>query len=433
MALAMVKPTERVTGAAMDRPLPKKRPNYLPLSLGGLALVAAIATIAWLTPRGLSVSESELRISAVQQGMFRDDALVRARAAPLRTVMLDALEMGRVEEVLVNDGALVNKGELLFRLSNPQLRLNLVAREAERTQQISNLSNMRVEMETRQSDHERRLLDLTFAVSQARRLRARYASLRPSGYISESTFEDSEDKLSQLEQTLTDENARFATEMRVKREAIRQMQQAIAQLDSGLQVVNESIQELAVRAPIAGRLTDFQLQVGEIVEPEQHIGRIDDPSRFKLLADVDEYYLGRVSVGEKGRATADGREYGVAVTRVFPQVTDGRFSIELLFTEEAPTAAMSPGESVETRISLGETTPALILPNDAFLNDGGGAWVFVVSGDGRSAERRTIRIGRRNNSQVEVPGGLAAGERVIVSSYAGFGTAKRLQISRRGS
>jgi HlyD family secretion protein len=432
MALAIVKSTGCVTGAAMDRPLPKKRPNYLPLSLGGIGLVAAIATAAWLVPRGLNVSESELRIATVQQGMFRDDALVRARAAPLHTIILDALETGRVEEVLVNDGALVNKGDLLFRLSNPQLRLNLVAREAERTQQISNLSNMRVEMETRQSDHQRRLLDLTFALSQARRLHARYASLRPSGYISASTFEDSEDKLSQQEQALTDENARFAIEMRVKRQAIRQMRQAIAQLDSGLQVVNESIEELAVRAPIAGRLTDFQLQVGEIVEPEQHIGRIDDPSRFKLLAEVDEYFLGRVSVGEKGRATADGREYDVAVTRVFPQVTDGRFSIELLFNHAAP-MAMSPGESVETRLSLGETTPALILPNDAFLNDGGGAWVFVVSRDGRSAERRTIRIGRRNNSQVEVPGGVAAGERVIVSSYAAFGNARRLQIARQGS
>lgn len=432
MALATAKPSDRVTGAAMDRPLPRKRPNYLLLSVGGVGLVVAIAAIAWLVPRGLNVSESDLRTATAEKGMFRDDALVRARAAALHTVMLDVLETGRVEEVLVNDGALVNKGDLLFRLFNPQLRLNLVAREAERTQQISNLSNMRVEMETRQSDHERRLLDLNFAVSQARRLHARYASLRPSGYISASTFEDSEDKLSQLEQTVTDENTRFATEMRVKREAIRQMQQAIAHLDSGLQVVNESIQELAVRAPIAGRLTDFQLQVGEIVEPEQHIGRIDDPSRFKLLADVDEYYLGRVSVDERGRAIVDGVEYEVAVTRVFPQVTDGRFSIELLFTEEAPTA-MSPGESVETRISLGQTRPALILPNDAFLTDGGGAWVFVVSRDGRSAERRTVHFGRRNNSQVEVAGGLAEGERVIVSSYAAFGGAKRLQISGQGS
>ena len=180
---------------------------------------------------------------------------------------------------------------------------------------------------------------------------------------------------------------------------------------------------------MGGRLTDFQLQVGAIVEPEQHIGRIDDPDRFKLLAGVDEFYLGRVSAGERGRATADGHEYDVVVSRVFPQVTDGRFSVELLFTGEAP-AEMSPGESVETRVTLGRTTPALILPNDGYLNDSGGTWVFAVARDGKSAERRDIRIGRRNNSQVEVIGGLAAGERVIVSSYSAFGKAKRLQISR---
>jgi HlyD family secretion protein len=413
----------------MDRPLPNKRTNYLPMVFGALALVGTIAAIAALLPRGLSVSEGELRIATVQQGLFRDDVLMRATAGPLHTVMLDALETGRVEEVVVSDGTVVNKGDLLFRLSNPQLRLNLVAREADRTQQVSNLSNMRVAMETSQSDHERRILDLTFAVAQARRLHARYVSLRDSGYISASMFEDSEDKLNQEEQALTDENTRFAIEMRIKRDAIRQMQQAIAQLDSGLQVVNESIQALAVRAPMAGRLTDFQLQVGEIVEPEQHIGRIDDPDRFKLLADVDEFYLGRVSAGERGRATADGHEYDVVVSRVFPQVTGGRFSIELLFTREAP-AEMSPGESVETRVTLGRTTPALILPNDAYLNDSGGTWVFAVAGDGKRAERRDIRIGRRNNSQAELIGGLAAGERVIVSSYSAFGKAKRLQISQ---
>lgn len=429
MTFALLKPAPRVTGAAMDRPLPKKSPRYLALLVGGLALAGGLVTIAELLPRGLHVSRSELRIATVRRGMFRDDVLVRASAAPLHTVMLDTLESGRVEEVLAKDGAPVRKGDLLYRLSNPQLSLNLVAREADRTQQISNLANMRVAMETSRSEHDRRLLDLTFAVAQARRLQARYAALQRSGYISASMFEDSEDRLEQQEQALAEEKARFAIEMQTKLDAINKMQQAIAQLDLGLRVVNESIQALAVRAPIAGRLTDFQLQVGEIVEPDQHIGRIDDPSRFKLLADVDEFYLGRVSAGEKGRVSADGREYDVAVDRVFPQVTDGRFSVELLFTGEAP-VEMSPGESVETRIALGETTSALLLPNDAFLNDSDGTWVFVVARDSQGAERRTIRIARRNNSQVEVAAGLAAGERVIVSSYAAFGKATRLQISR---
>lgn len=428
MAFALLKPAQRVTGAAMDRPLPKRSPKYLALLFGGLALAGGLVTIAELVPRGLQVSRSELRIGTVQRGVFRDDVVVRASAAPLHTVMLDTLESGRVEEVLAKDGALVRKGDLLYRLSNPQLSLNLVAREADRTQQISNLATMRVAMETSRSEHDRRLLDLAFAVAQARRLQARYAALQQSGYISASMFEDSQDRLEQQEQALADEKARFAIETKTKRDAINKMQQAIAQLDVGLRVVNESIQALAVRAPIAGRLTDFQLQVGEIVEPDQHIGRIDDPTRFKLLADVDEFYLGRLSAGEKGRVSADGREYDVVVDRVFPQVTDGRFSAELLFTGKAP-VEMSPGESVETRIALGETTPALLLPNDAFLNDSDGTWVFVVARDGKGAERRPIRIARRNNSQVQVAAGLAAGERVIVSSYAAFGETTRLQIS----
>src|SRR5882757_4397116 len=233
MALAMVKTMERVTGAAMDRPLPRKRPNYISLLLGAVALAAAIATLAWLVPRGLSVSESELRIATVQQGMFHDDALVRARAAPLHTVMLDTLETGRVEEVLVNDGALLAKGALLFRLSNPQLRLNLVAREAERAQQISNLSTLRVSIETSQTDHQRRMLDLDFALGQAERLYTRNASLMKTGVISVAAFEESQDRLEQQRQALEGEKTRHVIEMRIKRDGVRQMEQAIGQLDDG--------------------------------------------------------------------------------------------------------------------------------------------------------------------------------------------------------
>jgi HlyD family secretion protein len=207
------------------------------------------------------------------------------------------------------------------------------------------------------------------------------------------------------------------------------MEQAIEQLDAGLKVMNESIEGLAVRAPIAGRLTDFRLQLGEIVKPDQHIGRIDDPTQFELVAEIDEYYLGSVSAGKKGSVNANGRDYAVEISRVFPQIKDGRFSIQLLFTDEAP-SGLSPGQSAETRITLGETSPGIILPNDAFLNDTGGTWLFVLALDGRSAERRAIRVGRRNNSQVQVDSGLAPGERVIVSTYAAYGRAERLQIAR---
>jgi HlyD family secretion protein len=374
------------------------------------------------------VAEGDIRVATVKQGMFHDDVVVRSTAEPLHTIMLDALESGRVEEVLVNDGALVAKDALLFRLSNPQLRLNLVAREADRAQQIANLSILRVSIETSQTEHQRRMLDLKFALTQAEKQYTRNASLAKAGVIAVVALEESQDRLAQQRQALEDEKTRAVIEMRIKRDGVRQMEQAIDQLDAGLKVVNESIEALAVRAPIAGRLTDFRLQLGEIVKSEQRIGRIDDPSQFKLKAQIDEYFLGSILTGKKGSVNVNGRDYAVEVSRVFPQITDGRFLIESLFTGEAP-PEMNPGQSAETRITLGGTSPGLILPNDAFLNDTGGAWAFVLAPDGSSAERRTIRVGRRNNSQVEVASGLVPGERVIVSTYARFGKAERLQFA----
>jgi HlyD family secretion protein len=419
----------RVTGAAMDRPLPKQRPKYAVVAIVAALLLGGIAAVSRLIPHGLRVAEGDILVATVQRGMFRNDVVVRSTAAPLHTIMLDALESGRVEEVLVNDGALVAKDALLFRLSNPQLRLNLVAREADRAQQISNLSALRVSIETSWTEHQRRMLDLNFALTQAEKQFTRNASLAKTGVIPVVALEESQDRLAQQRQALEDEKTRSVIEMRIKRDGVRQMEQAVEQLNAGLKVVNDAIEGLAVRAPIAGRLTDFRLQLGEIVKSEQRIGRIDDPTQFKLTAQLDEYYLGGVMTGKKGSVNVIGRDYPVEVSRVFPQITDGRFLIELLFTGEAP-PEMNPGQSAETRITLGGTSPGLILPNDAFLNDTGGAWAFVLAGDARSAERREIRVGRRNNSQVEVASGLAPGERVIVSTYAQFGKAERLQIAK---
>ena len=419
---------QRPTGAAMDQPLPRRRARRATLALGIGATLLALATLVWqLMPRGLQVPLTEARIATVTRGMFRDEVALRATAAPLNSVMLDAVESGRVEEVLARDGAVVQRGDILFRLSNPQRRLELLAREAEHAQQISNLASLRVSLEASRAERQRRSADLGFALMQAQKKHARNLALAQKGFVSAAALEDSADHLAQQRHALDTEIAGAQTEAAIQRDAVRQMEQAIARVEAGIRLVNATVDALAVRAPVAGRLTDFRLQVGATVKPDQHLGRIDDVARFKLSAQVDEYYLNRVAIGRHGIATINGRTYSLSVSRIYPQIDEGRFTAELAFEQGQP-ETLHPGQSVEVSVTLGGSTEGLLLPDDAFLNDTGGAWAFVLNRHGTLAERRQIRTGRRSNRHVEVLSGLVAGERVIVSSYARYGKAGRLQF-----
>jgi HlyD family secretion protein len=412
----------------MDQPLPPRPGRRLRLALAAFAAVAVIAAGAsLLMPRGLLVSSAGLRIASAERGMFRDDMALRVVASPLQSVVLDAVESGRVEEVPVLDGAVVAQGDALFRLSNPQRRLELLQREAEHAQQISNLANLRVNMEAARAGRQRRIADMEFALAQAEKQHARARALAAQGYVSAAAQEESADRVEQQRRLLANERSNNTLEAATQAEAVRQMEAATARLEAGLKLVHAAIDALVVRAPAAGRLTDFRLKVGETVVPGQHIGRIDDQARFKLEALVDEFYLPRLVLGRQGSAEIDGRSYETAVTRIYPQVKDGRFAIELSFAGNAA-PPLSPGQAVEATITLGGAQPALLLPNEAFVNDSAGAWAYVLEADGKGAARRALRLGRRNNTQVEVVAGLQPGERVIVSGYARFGTASYLQF-----
>ncbi|QKY12161.1 biotin/lipoyl-binding protein (plasmid) [Janthinobacterium lividum] len=414
----------------MDIVVPLRRGRRVLLVSAAILAVVVAAMFLWRwVPHGLQVKASELRIATVARGMFLDDLAVRATVEPLKSVMLDSVESGRVEEVFIQDGVVVNKGQLLFRLSNPQRNLELLARQAEYAQQISNLSNLRVSLGTGDSDYQRRLSDLEFNLEQAVKTHLRNVQLKQKGFISDVSLDESADKRAQLQQLVEMEKVNRSAEIKVKHDAIMQMERALAGLRSGLALVQSTVDALAVRAPTAGRLTGFRLQLGETVKVDQHIGRIDDPALFKLTAQVDEFYLNRVTVGRRGSVQNGGQSYVVSVSTVYPQIKEGRFTAELVFVDGQP-AGLSPGQSIDAQISLGESVPALLLPNAAFINDSGGAWIYVLAKDGGTAERRPIKTGRRTSKQIEVLSGLAAGDRVIISSYASFGNLPKLQLNQ---
>jgi HlyD family secretion protein len=266
-------------------------------------------------------------------------------------------------------------------------------------------------------------------LDQARKQHQRNTRLAAQGFISSVALEESADKLEQQQRQLVNEQRASNTEDKVRSAAAQQLESAIDGLNSGLKLVSGTVDALAVRAPVEGRLTNFRLQVGESIATGKNIGRIDDPVRFKLAASVDEYYLNRMAVGRKGSVTQEDKNYAADISTIYPQIKEGRFTVEMMFDKGQP-PVLSPGQSLDAQITLGEPAGALLLPAGAFINDSGGAWVFVVERDGGGAVRRAVRTGRRSNSQIEILAGLGAGEHVIVSEYASYGKAERLQLNK---
>ncbi len=423
-------PPSAVTGAAMDTVVPKRRGRLPKRIAAAAAVAAALAWAGWqFVPHGLQVASRDVRLARVEQGVFRDDIVVRATAEPLNSIILDSVESGRVEEVLAKDGQAVKKGDLLFRLSNPQRNLELLARQTEYSQQIFNAAQLRVAQEAVRTDHQRRQSDLEFALSQGEKQHARNKRLAAQGFISAVALEESADRLAQQKRALDEEKRAVASEEKVRDRALDQLDSGLHGLQSGLKLVSATVEALAVRAPSDGVLTDFRMLVGQTVRPDQHIGRIDDPQHFKLSAQVDEFYLSRLTAGRQGSVTQDGKTYAIKVATVYPQIKEGRFTAEMVFTGGQP-EVISPGQSMDAQLTLGEPAKALLLPNGAFVNDTGGTWVFVVGRDGERVGKRAVKLGRRNNAQVEVLSGLAPGENVIISSYAPFGKAERLQLTK---
>ena len=418
------------TGAGMDTVLPARKGRRAAIAAAWLAGGAIAAGLTWLClPRGLQVPTASVRLASVERGTFLDDMVVRTSVAALNAVLLDTTDAGKVDAVMVEDGALVKQGELLFRLSNPQRRLDLLERQSEYAQQISNLSTLRAALESSRIDHQRRIAELEFGLAKTDKERLRNQQLAAQGFIADATYQESLDLLQRQRRAVEEERGYAAAEAHTRQDAIAQMERAIAGLQTGLGLFNEALEALSVRAPMAGRLTDFHLQRGETVQLNQHIGRIDDPNHFKLLAQMDEYYLSRIAVGHQGYIVQNATRHAVRVSRVFPQIKEGRFLAELTFTTPPP-QGLHPGQNLDATIKLGEPSPALLLPNGAFLHDGGGVWVFVVDASGAGAERRAIRLGRRNQAQVEVLAGLTAGDTVIVSSYAAYDKASRLALTK---
>lgn len=421
------------TGSAMDREVPRR--TWSPRVKAGAAAAALVLGVAgvWAwAPSGDSqtVAAERVTISPVTRGTFDDFLPLRARVTPRVTVFLDAIEGGRVEQVLVEDGATVAKGQLLAVLSNAELQLSVLARQTEVTQQITSLASQELALAQTRLNDERSLFEARAELDKIERQYAREQALVERGFLPRRQFEDTRADLAHQRGRYQVLERTRATDERLQSAQLGQLRRAVTSMNSGLEIARRSLDALNLRAPVAGQLSGFSIQLGQSMSRGERIGQIDSPGANKLIAGVDEFYLGRVAVGQRAAIETGGRSYPLRVSKIYPQVRNGQFEVDLQFTGAEP-AGLQRGQTLQARLTLGDPEPAVLIPNGSFYNDTGGAWVFVVSADGTEAVRRPVRLGRRNADVIEVLDGLDPGERVVTSPYTGFVDKDRLDLQAK--
>jgi HlyD family secretion protein len=419
----------------MDRPirLPWWR-RKLWLRLGAAAtaavLIAAIAALFLGTAeRRIRVAAAGVTVARVSQGVFHDFIPLRGKVVPLNTVYLDALEGGRVDRLLVQAGDTVTAGQQLVELSNTELELDVLDREGRLVESITQLQAYETQLEQNRVANQKALAQIDYEVIRLQRSAARRNVLAADDAEPLEVKDQVQDELDYdvKVRPMQDESNRKQEQLRLQQ--LPQIHSQLLKLQQDLTITHGKLDNLTVRAPVAGRLTAMDLKVGENRNRGERFGEITPDTGDKLAAEVDEYYLGRVQNGQTAAIEVGDKTWVLQVVRVYPKVTNGTFTVDLAFRDATP-AGLLPGQALQGKLALGADRTATILPAGAFLERTGGDWVFVLAKDGQSALRRTIKIGRRNDEQVEVLSGLAAGERAIISDYTGLERIDRIDLEQ---
>ncbi|MGF1669590.1 MAG: efflux RND transporter periplasmic adaptor subunit [Balneolaceae bacterium] len=408
----------------MDRKIEKKTftPKRIGLIVFGIALVALfLYSFVWMDTRSrLNVDRERLMIFEVQEGGFQEFIDITGTVQPIRTNFLDAVEGGVVQDVYLESGAMVEKGDTILVLSNSNLQLSVMQQEAAIYDQINNVRNSRLNLE---QNHLRLQEQLANARTELDRLEPRYK--RDSALYAEEAI-----SLQQFEETRQSylfQKKRFELTNESYRKDSLQMVTQLNQLDDSemrmwrsLDGVQQILDNLAVTAPIDGQLTTAELQQGQLISQGERIGQVDVLDDFKVRANIDEFYLARIVTGLRGSFTFAGERHELVIHRVFPGVREGQFQVDMLFTSGMP-SGLRRGQTARIRLELDAPAEAILVERGGFYQSTGGNWIYKIEENSEIAVRQPIRIGRGNPQYFEVLEGLQPGDKVITSSYATFG------------
>ena len=403
-----------------------KKFTFAALTLG-VAAAAYGFTQSSDTGRSQNIERSGLTVSTVKQGAFKDALSLRGQVVPKTSIYLDTIAGGQVEERLVEQGEYVEKGQPLVRLSNTNLQLDVMSREAQVTEQLNFLRNTQMNMETSRLNLRRDLLEIELKITHLTRRLKQTKPLVKSGVLAQ-------DQLAELEEDLNYYQARkeLTLERQQQENSIREVQVAqlsdsAKMLEKNLQFARRNLDNLLIKAPVSGYLSELDVEIGESKQSGARLGQIDIPNEYKLVVRMDEFYLNQVQRDMAVMIELESGTVNAKVSKIDSRVQQSQFQVEVDLPSN--TKSIKRGQSIDIELMLGDdNNNALLLKRGAFFTNSGGNWVYVIEQGGDKAVRRDIRLGKKNQHYFEVLEGLNAGDKVITSSYSNFDKAQQLQF-----
>ncbi|MCG9761729.1 HlyD family efflux transporter periplasmic adaptor subunit [Pseudoalteromonas sp. S4498] len=410
----------------IEKPKSKKR---LKVAMGlfgtSTAMIALYSMQALSIPSSTqSVPFNSISISTVKQGSFTNNLPLRGQVEPRKTIYLDVKSGGVIEEVFVEPGTSVEAGTPIARLSNTDLQLQVISREAQVTEQLNFLRNTEMEMETSRLNIKRDIIELEFQVTQLQRKLAHTEKLAKKGLVSREELTERQDELVYYKKQLALSLERQKADEKIRSVQREQLESGKQMLERNLEYARLNLENLVIKSPTSGYLSQLDAEIGESKVSGSRLGQIDLPNDNILSVRVDEYYLNIIQKGMQANIDVAGKKYTTQVSKIDSQVDNSQFYIEV----DIPTGVenIKRGQTLDVELVIGdENKNAMLLKRGAFFSDTGGNWVFVLNDD-NTAERRKIKISGKDKSNFQIKDGLRNGEKVITSSYAHFNSAEKL-------
>ncbi len=422
-----------VSQSGMDRKLEKKFWNRTRIIYagGGGALLAVIVYVIIATAGGsrLNVEVDKITVSTVTKGPFQEYIPVQGNILPRQTFYLDAIEGGRVEKRYVEAGAIVTQGDPILKLANSNLQLDVMYREALTYQEINDAQNRRLSLEQNTIAVKAALADAEYQVERTRLVYVRDSALYAKQLIAVNDYLQAKFEYESWAKRRLLARQNFLQDSVLRLNQLAQLQGSVARLQDNLTMTKKTLDNLVIKAPISGQLTSLNAEIGESKSPGQRLGQIDVLDSVKVRAAIDEFYITRIGPGLMGEFDLSGTTYRVKIVKVFPEVTSGRFDVDMDFVGTVP-PGIRRGQTLQIRLELGDLAEAVLLPRGGFYQKTGGQWAYVVDKSGAYAVKRTIKLGRQNPLMFEVVEGLEVGDQVVTSSYDNFGDIDRLVLTR---